>query len=131
VELGEPAQEEGGRASWPAELAAQVDSANEEYADGDYQAAADRYATLTEEYADIGTVWFGLYMAESALGNEEAAATALARAEQRAPGLGVMHDAAETMTGEGPHPPIGMPSGHPSLDSVNPEDAPPLEGAGG
>ena len=127
IPLGEDAaQSEDRRASWPEGLAAQVDSANLEYSNEEYEAAADRYRALTEQHPDISTVWFGLYMAEHALGNDEAAAAALEKAESMAPGLGRMHDAAESgaMMGD-PHQ---MPAGHPSLDSVNPEDAPPLGG---
>ena len=127
IPLGEDAaQSEDRRANWPEELTAQVDSANLEYSNAQYEAARERYAALTEQYPDISTVWFGLYMAESALGNDEAAAAALEKAESMAPGLGRMHDAAESgaMMGD-PHQ---MPAGHPPLDSVDPEDAPPLGG---
>ncbi len=129
IELGDQPAQQGGRDSWPAELAAQVDSANAEYSDQDYDAAAQRYQALTEAYPEIGTVWFGLYMAENARGNEEEAQAALQKAEELAPGLGMMHEAAQTMDGEG-HPSMGMPAGHPPLDSVNPEDAPPLDMGG-
>lgn len=123
---GDTAQSEDRRANWPEGLAAQVDSANLEYSNQEYEAAAERYRALTEQYPDISTVWFGLYMAESALGNDEAAAAALEEAESMAPGLGQMHDAAESgaMRGD-PHQ---MPAGHPPLDSADPEDAPPLGG---
>ncbi|MGK7311827.1 MAG: tetratricopeptide repeat protein [Candidatus Longimicrobiales bacterium M2_2A_002] len=133
VELGEEeqaAENQQGRASWPYELEAQVDSANLEYMNEQYQASADRYRALTEEYPEIGTLWFGLYMAENALGNEETAQEALAKANELAPGLGPMHEQIESgsmgdaMQGQ-------MPAGHPPLDSVNPEDAPPLGGEGG
>lgn len=109
------------RADWPEGLAADVDSANAAYAAGEYAMAAGIYRSLTEQHPEIGTVWFGLYMAENALGNTDAAAAALERAEAANPGLGQMHEAAESATMP------GMPAGHPPLDSVNPEDAPPLE----
>lgn len=135
VPLGEDAeQSETRRASWPAELTAQVDSANAAIAGGEYETAAEIYRSLVEQYPDIGTVWFGLYMAEDALGNTDAAEAALEKAEAITPGLGRMHDAAESDSmpagmPEG-HPPT-MPSGHPPLDSASPEDAPPLTGGGG
>ena len=129
MELGEE-QAQQGRANWPHELEVQVDSANLEFMNGDIAAAAERYRTLTEEYPDIGTVWFGLYMAENALGNEEAAEAALVKVEELAPGLAPAHEAAESGAMGGGHPPM-MPQGHPPMDSVNPEDAPPLGGAEG
>lgn len=132
VPLGdEPAQSEDGRAAWPDGLAEQVDSANLEYSTQDYAASAARYRALTEEYPDIGTLWFGLYMAENAQGNTEAAEAALEKAEELAPGLGRMHEAAESGAMDGGHPPMQMPEGHPNPDSVNPDDAPPLGGTGG
>lgn len=127
VPLGQDtAQSENRRASWPAELTARVDSANAAIANDEPEVAAEIYRALAQEYPEIGTVWFGLYMAEDALGNTEAAAAALERAEAITPGLGRMHDAAasDSMVG---HPPM-MPMGHPPLDSVSPEDAPPLNG---
>lgn len=122
------AQATDGRASWPAELATMVDSANALIAAGEYEASAEIYRGLVEEYPQVGTVWFGLYMAEDALGNTEAAGAALEQAEAINPGLGRMHDDAETQGMPGGMP---MPDGHPSLDSASPEDAPPLGGQGG
>jgi tetratricopeptide (TPR) repeat protein len=125
VELGgqEAAERPGARASWSPELTAQIDSANAAYADGDYETAAAMFTAITEEEPELGVAWFGLYMAESAMGNEEAAAEAMAKAEQYAPGLGRMHDAATDSTARVPmmmegHPEGELPSGHPSMDSM-------------
>ncbi|MDX1673776.1 MAG: tetratricopeptide repeat protein [Longimicrobiales bacterium] len=131
VELGEePTQAENRRANWPDGVAARVDSANLYYSNGDYEAAAEVYRDLTEEYPEISTVWFGLYMAESALGNEEAAAAALEKAEGMAPGLGQMHEAAES-SGMGDMLRGEMPAGHPSLDSMHPQGGSGMEESGG
>ena len=131
VELGdEPAQAENRRANWPDGVAARVDSANLYYSNGEYEAAAEVYRDLTEEYPDISTVWFGLYMAEHALGNEEAATAALERAESMAPGLGRMHESAES-SGMGDMLRGEMPAGHPPLDSMHPQDASGTEESGG
>ena len=81
VPLGQDtAQSADRRASWPAELTARVDSANAAIANDEPAAAAEIYRELAQEYPEIGTVWFGLYMAERALGNEDAAQQALDRA---------------------------------------------------
>ena len=124
VELGQDTaaqRSDQRRESWPPEVVDRVDSANAAYAAEDYETAAEVFRALTREHPDLGTVWFGLYMAESALGNTEAATAALERAEAINPGLGQMHQAAEAQAAS------GMPMGHPSLDSVNPEDAPTLD----
>ncbi len=124
VELGDDTAATEGRAAWSPELTARVDSANAAYAAEDYETAAEIYGALTEEYADNGTVWFGLYMAENALGNTDAAAAALERAEAINPGLGQMHQDAQTEAETGSMP--QMPAGHPPMDSADAEDAPPL-----
>jgi tetratricopeptide (TPR) repeat protein len=129
VELGEQPQQQGGRATWSAELTAAVDSGNAAYADERYEEAAEIYRGLTEEYPDVGVVYFGLYMAENALGNEEAAEAALAEAEARSPGLGRMHDAATDSTA---HPPMPqMPSGHPPVEPGDTQQGPPLDMSSG
>ena len=40
---------------------------------------------------DAAAAWFGVYMAEKALGNEEAAAEALERAQDVQPGATLLH----------------------------------------
>ncbi len=113
VELGAPQQQEraDARANWSPELTARVDDANTAYAAGDYQEAADIFRSITEEQPELGVAWFGLSMAERAMGNEEAAAEALARSEELSPGLGRMHEAATDSTARAP----GMPQGHPTM----------------
>lgn len=111
------------RANWSPELRMLVDSANAAYAAGDYQQAADIFRGLTEDQPDLGVAWFGLSMAERAMGNEEAADAALAESEARAPGLGRMHDeAADSAQRETGVP--GMPEEHPSM----PPGHPPVDG---
>jgi tetratricopeptide (TPR) repeat protein len=123
VELGEQQQEAraNARESWSPELTARVDSANAAYAAGDYETAREIYTAITEEDPELGVAWFGLSMAERALGNEEAAQAALAEAEARNPGLGRMHDAATDPDARVPlrmegHP--EMPAGHPTVDTA-------------
>lgn len=135
VELGEQQEQEArptARDNWSPELTAQIDSANAAYAAGEYQTAADVFTTVTDENPELGVAWFGLYMAEKALGNEEEAREALVQAEEFAPGLGLMHQAATDTSRKVPlqmegHP--QMPAGHPSVDS-GPMQAPPLDESG-
>ncbi len=123
VELGDEPQETraNARESWSPELTARVDSANTAYAAGDFETAREVYAAITDEQPELGVAWFGLSMAERALGNEEAAQAALAEAEARNPGLGRMHEAATDPEAKVPmrvegHP--QMPAGHPAADTA-------------
>lgn len=120
VEIGEPARESA-RDSWSPELAAAIDSANALYAADDYDGAVAMFTEITDENPELGVAWFGLYMAEAARGNDEAADAALTKAEEYSPGLGRMHDAATDSTKKVPmmmegHPQV--PEGHPSMDSM-------------
>lgn len=74
--IGEPAE----RQAWPEGVAAAVDSGNAAFRAGDYGAARRHYAEATRAGPGVAAAWFGLYMAESALGNAAAAESALARA---------------------------------------------------
>ena len=73
------------------EVAAALDSANVLYRAKDYSAARDQYAAATRAGEDVAAAWFGLYMAELALGNDEAAEAAMDRAQSLAPGASLIH----------------------------------------
>lgn len=60
--------------------AARVDSGNEAYRAGDYEEARRHFRAAAEEQPESQAVWFGVYMAERALGNEDSARAALERA---------------------------------------------------
>lgn len=124
VDLGESQRsvEQGGqsrsdaRAGWTPALTARVDSANAAYAAGDYEQAAAIFTALTEEQPELGVAWFGLSMAERAMGNDEAADAALAESEARSPGLGRVHEAAVDSASRDP----GLPQGHPGIPAGHP-----------
>lgn len=120
IRLDQPQeQSQDARADWPEGLAAEVDDANTAYAEGRYEDAAGMYRQMTADHPDIGTLWFGLYLSESALGNDEAAEAALEKVEEMVPGLLQMHDQAESgqMPGMGGAP----------MDSIH---APMMDGGG-
>lgn len=80
---------------------------NTAYRAGAYAEARDLYRRAAEEMDDPSPAWFGVYMAERALGNDAAADSAL----RRAGGLGEasgMHPSpgADTDSAEMPHPPM-------------------------
>lgn len=116
--LGETQQQSTARAGWPEGLGDSVDQANQAYREGNYQAAADQYRQMTIDHPEIGTVWFGLYMAEVKLGNKAAADSALAKSEALSPGLAATHANATDSAMQIPpgHPGMGMPEGHPQIN---------------
>ena len=72
-------------------VAAALDSGNAAYRADDYERAREYYTTATEQGEDVAAAWFGLYMAELALGNAEAAQAAMDRAQSLAPGASLIH----------------------------------------
>jgi tetratricopeptide (TPR) repeat protein len=90
------------RAALSAEALAQLDSGNAAYREAMYEPALRHYLRVTELAPDQATGWFGLYMAQHALGNLAAADSALARARRVAPGASLMRpDPADTLDGGG------------------------------
>lgn len=59
--------------------AARIDSGNAAYRAGDYEEARRLFRAAVEAQSDVRAAWFGVYMAERALGNEDSAAAALER----------------------------------------------------
>ena len=86
------------RENMPAELVAQLDSGTLAFRANDVEAALAHYTRATEIAPDVGAGWFGVYMAQDALGNREAAAEALERAQSLVPGTTMIHDGSEGAT---------------------------------
>ena len=77
------------------ELVAQLDSGTAAFRADDHEAALRHYTRATELDPGSGPAWFGVYMAERALGRPEAAEAALERARGAVPGATLLHGAAE------------------------------------
>lgn len=60
--------------------AVHVDSGNAAYRAGDYEEARRQFRAAVEAQPESQAAWFGVYMAERALGNEDSAEAALERA---------------------------------------------------
>jgi tetratricopeptide (TPR) repeat protein len=88
-----PQTMEQARAGWPAGLAEAIDSANAAYSEGDYAEANRLYRRGAEIAPDVTATWFGIYMAEHAMGNIAAADSAMARAQALAPEASLIHTA--------------------------------------
>ena len=95
------------RRGWAPELTALVDSGNAAYRTGNYEDAARLFRRGTREFPHQGASWFGLYMAEHALGNMAAADSALGRAEALTPsapeGFGTGRELIPVDSGASPH----------------------------
>ena len=75
-----------------ADAMAQLDSGNVAYRAGDFEGALTFYVRVTEIAPDDATGWFGIYMAQEALGNRAAADSAIAEARKRNPGASLIRD---------------------------------------
>lgn len=73
------------------EVRAQLDSGNAAYRRHDWDAALRSYRNAAELDPEATAAWFGVYMAERARGDTVAAAQALGRARDLAPGASLMH----------------------------------------
>jgi tetratricopeptide (TPR) repeat protein len=78
------------------EVAAAIDSGNEAYRAKDYQTALEHYQEAAELDDDLAAAWFGIYMAQLALGNTEAAGEAMERAQSLEPGASMIHPDQDT-----------------------------------
>ena len=81
------------RAEMSPAVVAQLDSGTAAFRAGDYEGALGHYTRVTELDPVNAPGWFGVYMAEQALGRPEAAAAALDRARGVVPGATLLHPA--------------------------------------
>lgn len=80
----------------PPEVREALDSGNVTYRRGDYEAALEHYNRAVEMDDRVAAGWFGIYMAQLALGNPEAADSAMVRAQELAPGASLIHPERDT-----------------------------------
>lgn len=86
-------------------VVAQLDSGNLAYRARNYEEARRHYQAAAQADPEAGAAWFGVYMAEQALGNLAAADSAMRRAQQLQPGASLIHP--------GPADTVTLPPGHP------------------
>ena len=75
------------------EVRTALDSGNAAYRSHDFETALRHYRAVTELDPDATAGWFGIYMAQRALGDTVAAQQALEQARDLAPGATIMHPA--------------------------------------
>ena len=73
-------------------VAAQLDSGTAAYRAQDFEASLLHYRRVTELEEGLAAGWFGVYMAERALGNEAQAEAALERARNAVPGATMLRE---------------------------------------
>lgn len=73
------------------EVVAQLDSGTAAFRADDHEGALRHYTRAAELDPENGPAWFGVYMAERALGRPEAAEAALERARGVVPGATLLH----------------------------------------
>jgi Flp pilus assembly protein TadD len=78
------------RTELPTAAVAQLDSGNTAYRAKDYPRAIQHYRAATRIDSEQAAPWFGIYMAERALGNLAGADSALRRAQNVAPGASLI-----------------------------------------
>ena len=69
------------REDLPADVLAQIDSGSAAFREDDHEGALAHYTRATELAPDLAAAWFGVYMAQHALGNLDAAEAALEKAQ--------------------------------------------------
>jgi len=79
------------RQAMPPEAVARLDSGNAAFRTDDFETARAHYRGVVELVPDAPAGWFGLYLAERALGNADEAQRALDRAREAAPGRSLIH----------------------------------------
>lgn len=84
------------REAMPPALVAQLDSGNAAMRSAAHEAAVRHYRRAVEIDDAAAPAWFGVYMAERALGNDSVAAEALDRARALEPGASLLRDDPET-----------------------------------
>ena len=78
----------------PPEVTAQLDSGTAAFRADDYAGALAHYTRATELAPDLAAAWFGVAMAQEALGNAQGAQEALAKTQALEPGTDLAHPTA-------------------------------------
>ncbi|HSH45351.1 MAG TPA: hypothetical protein VK966_05825 [Longimicrobiales bacterium] len=92
-ETGSLSQEDvtGARADLDPAVAAALDSGSTAYRAGDFEEALRQYQEAARLDDQVAAAWFGVAMAQGALGNVTAADSAMERARELAPGASLIH----------------------------------------
>ncbi len=124
-----PAAEAGAAPRVELGAAAQLDSGNAAFKVKEYRGALAHYRAAADRQPSLAAAWFGVYMAEKALGNAAGADSAMRRVQALAPGTMGAHPANADSTAAGALPP-GHPGATPGMGAGTlPPGPPALPGA--
>lgn len=87
----DPQAAERTRAALPADLVEHLDSGNAAFRAHEFEAANEHYSAAIAIDSTATAAWYGVFMAQRALGNAAEAAVALERAQALAPGASLIH----------------------------------------
>jgi Flp pilus assembly protein TadD len=85
------AREQGARPAMSEEALARLDSGNAAFRAQDFEGALTHYRRVSELEPDQSPGWFGIHMAQTSLGNDAAADSALRKVQSLAPGASLVH----------------------------------------
>lgn len=97
--------------------AGQLDSGNAAYRTKDYQGALGHYRRAAERDPKLAAAWFGMYMAQTSLGDKAGADSSMKKVQELAPGMIDAHRGGPGggAAPEGAAPAGSLPPGHPAL----------------
>jgi tetratricopeptide (TPR) repeat protein len=98
------------RAALSPAVVAELDDGNAAYRDRDYERALQHFQAAVDMNETLAAGWFGIYMAQLALGNPEAAEAAMQHVRTHAPGATLIH----------PDPDMPVPADHPAVRDTQP-----------
>lgn len=87
----DPAAGEQMRSAWSPEVTEHVDAGNAAIRTDSFDVARQHFLAVIDLDSGLAVGWFGLYMAEQGLGNAEAAAEALEKAQSIQSGASLIH----------------------------------------
>jgi len=79
------------RAQLSPEVVEALDAGSEAFRADDFESALEHYTRAAELAPDEASGWFGIYMANEAMGDTAAAQAALETARELAPGASILH----------------------------------------
>lgn len=87
----DPVEARQEREGFPPELVAHLDSGSAAFRADEHGEALRHYQAVVDIDDEVAAGWFGIYMVHRARGEAEAAAEALSRAQELAPGASIIH----------------------------------------